>query len=122
MMEYYKFNTFSFFRYYYHIPKSVKLRWCIIVEKAGNAKIAELRLGVYVNEWLYIDVAGRRFYNCIDCGLIVRKTYPARRTDEGENYCYRSESNGMFLVKPKTFISDLYRSSIYGTAKRLDLI
>ena len=117
-MEYYKFNTYDFFRYYFHIPKSVRLRWCIIKEYTYKFGV-ELRLGIALSDTLYIDVARRRFFYFILCGAIERTIYPARRVNKGNNYHYKALDSGMFVVKPKSYVADIYRSAFYETAKNL---
>lgn len=111
-MEYHRFNTYRFFRYYFHIPESVPLRWGIVKEWSPATGV-ELRLGVILTDSLYIDVAYRKFCRCMDCGSCQRTIYPARRTSVGDNYHYRSEANILQLELEKTYIMDIYRDALY---------
>ena len=114
-MEYYEFNTFKFFRHYFNLPKNMKLQWCV-VEEMPDRQLKELRLGILLPESTggkYIDVAQRRMFSQISCGLIYRKAWPARRTAQGDSYCYQTEIYAMKIVRPKHFIADIYRSSWY---------
>lgn len=115
-MEYYQFNTYRFFRHYFHIPESVPLRWGIVKEWTPATGV-ELRLGVMLTKSLYIDVACRKFFRCMDCGCCQRVIYPARRVSEGDDYHYYSEENILQLVRSKTYIMDIYLDTLYDAER-----
>ena len=115
LMEYYEFNTFKFFRRYFNLPKGMKLQWCVI-EEMPHRKPKELRLGILLPEYTggkYIDVAQRRMFSQVECGLICRKAWPAKRTLQDDNYLYQTEIYALKIVCTKHFIADIYRSSWY---------
>lgn len=115
-MEYYQFNTYRFFRYYFHVPRSVPLRWCIVKEWSPATGV-ELRLGVMLTDSLYIDVAYRKFCRCMDCGCCQRTIYPACRVGKGDDYHYYSEVNGLQLVRGKAYIMDIYLDAVYDAER-----
>ncbi len=109
MRKGFNFNTFVFLRRYYNIPKNKPLKWCIV--KESTSKGTELRLGVSIEGTdLYIDIAQRRMFSVVSCGLIERSVFPARRKSSGKNFKYTTR-DGWFITKPKTYIMDIYRSS-----------
>ena len=114
-MKLQEFNTFKFFRAYFHLPTTVKLQWVIIHEEVNQN--TESRLGIRLNDNLYIDVAMRRFFSVIDSPMVKRSFLPAERHAEGENYVYTAQDER--VTYPKTYIFDIYHSSWYDPS-RLD--
>lgn len=111
-MEIHEFNTFKFFRNYFHIPARIPLQWCLIRE---SSKLGDnLRLGILLKGTdRYIDVAMRRFFQTIDCPLIKRECSPAQRHAQKNDYTYISEA-GWTLTKSKHYIRDIYFCSIFS--------
>lgn len=114
-METKEYNSFKFFRTYFNIPKWIKLEWCVVKEHTEQEGV-KLRLGIALNERLYIDVASRRFFTCLDAPCLQRTIYPADRINEGENYRYQSRENILSLVLPKRYIEDIYRPAWFDAS------
>lgn len=109
------YNSLAFMRRYFNIPESRKLSWALIEETANG--VTEIRLGVVFNQMphLYIDVAMRRFFTEANMfyGGLIRKAYPARRKALRDTFLYTAE-NGLSMQTPKTFIQDIYYSSVFS--------
>lgn len=110
------YNTLAFIRYYFHIPESRKLSWALIEETTQGK--TEIRLGVVFSQYphLYIDVAMRRFFKetTMFNGSFSRKVYPARRKALKDTFVYVCD-NGLSMQTPKSFIYDIYYSSVYSS-------
>lgn len=111
-MEYYEFNTFKFFRRYYNLPRSLKLQWCVVSERIGQEE-PRLRLGILLENGLYIDVAARCFLSLISCPAVKRTAWAARRISQGDAYCYQAVENGAQIILHKQVIADWYSNSWY---------
>lgn len=114
-METKEYNSFKFFRTYFNIPKRIKLEWCVVKEYTEQEGV-KLRLGIALNKRLYIDVASRRFFTCLDAPCLQRTIYPADRINEGENYRYQSRENILSVVLSKHFIEDIYRPAWFDAS------
>lgn len=91
-METKSYNSFKFFQAYFNIPQRIKLEWCIVKECPRKER-AEIRLGIALNERLYIDVANRRFFTCLDAPYLQRCIYPADRINEIKRHFSRLKGN-----------------------------
>lgn len=110
------FNSFSFFRSYYHIPAGRKLWWALIRETVGGQ--TEIRLGMCLTGHpdLYLDVARRRFFSVIPAetgATVIREVFPAIRTVRKEVFRYTAD-NGLIREFPKNYVRDLYFTSVYS--------
>lgn len=114
-METKEYNSFKFFRTYFNIPRRIKLEWCIIKEYTEREGV-KLRLGISLNERLYIDVARRRFFTCLNAPCLQRIIYSADRINEGESYRYQARENSFSVVFPKHFIEDIYRPAWFDVS------
>ena len=113
------FSTFMFLRKYFNLPRSKGLRWGIVEEISypENVEKREYRLCVLIlGTNKYIDIAQRRMFSQVKCGLIKRVAMPAKRLSVGKEYAYTAE-NGWFIRLPKTFIADIYGSSWWQKEK-----
>lgn len=108
------YNSFAFFRKYYHIPESCRLSWALVIEKFSDN--TEVRLGIIFTDrpGTYLDVAMRRFFSEVTIfnGNGVRKAFPARRIAEKDRYRFVCE-DGLTAEFPKNFIRDIYFTSVY---------
>ena len=91
-METKSYNSFKFFQAYFNIPQRIKLEWCIVKECPRKER-AKIRLGIALNERLYIDVANRRFFTCLDAPYLQRSIYPADRINEIKRHFSRLKGN-----------------------------
>ncbi len=103
------FNSFYFLRRYFNIPRKKKLKWCVIREVSPSG--TEFRLGVSISGTdKYIDLAQRRIFSEVSCGAVERSVCPAFRISRGRGFVYIA-SNGWKVSKPKSYVTDIYRSS-----------
>ncbi len=111
------FNSYLFLRKYFNIPKCRSLRWCIIQKTTSDG--IDYRLGAKIGRSdKYIDIAERRIFSELSTGIIKRETIEASRFSEGKDFIFIGE-NGRRLVKPKSYIADIYFTSWWseGLAK-----
>ena len=89
------------------------MNWCLIIEATKLGK--EIRLGVKINKSnKYIDIAQRRMFSIISTPMVKRSVVFAERKAQGTNYVY--SAGEQTLVKPKSYIKDIYNSSWWQDA------
>ena len=110
------FNSFTFLRRCFNLPRNKKLRWGIVKE-VSTSKGEDLRLCVLIeNTDKYIDIAQRRIFSKVDSGLVKRIALPANRYCGKTEYVYFT-NNGWYIHLPKTFIMDIYSKSWWQDGK-----
>jgi len=105
------FNTYKFFRRCFNIPRKQKVQWCLIEERVSGQ--TEIRLGLWlVDTSYYVDVASRRFFTECQIPAITRVIHPAYRMLSGTDFNYVAGSD-MSLLLPKSYIEDIYQTTLY---------
>ena len=103
--------SLKFFREYFHIPRKVRLQWCLIEYLIDGKSV--FNLGVKLgNADKVIDVAKRQFvqqrYAPVYCNV-----FAAQRKSGPTAYVFVN-SLGKKLTLPKSYVKDVYFRSIYS--------
>lgn len=89
--------------------------WAIVEEITSET--VELKPGLYIKgSRTYVDLYARRFYSIVKLGSFERKVFPARKVRAGDGMAVleSKEYPSKYVVLPKTFINDIFGTSIYG--------
>lgn len=104
----------KFFREYFHIPKNVKISWCILEEISNDSSTR--RLGVMLEGTnKVIDVARKQFVQIMLWAPVFYQAEPAEKSvGRDEIYFYSLCDPDVFLSVPKSYVEDIYFRCVYS--------
>ncbi len=107
-------ETLDILRNIFHLQGKT-IEWAVVEETSDTT---ELKPGLFIEgSRVYVDLYARRFYSTVRLPDIVeRKVYPARKVnaEDGMFVLEAKDAPDKFVVLPKTFINDVFGTTIYG--------